>query len=538
MLVAIVAAAFVGCSKDATSDVENVISGNKVTVNFDASVEDTRATLTPEGDEKLFKAAWEDGDQIGIRVFSQTLEMVTDDNVVGSWNANHFSAVLEDLEEETYVYNAYYPYSENGSIPFGGERTQFGSVYNGKYDIMISEQISATSAEVGKDENGNNIVFPMKRQTAIAYFHFTTSDANVESEKLASATLTVEGENSFIAAETVTPVYYGENRGTYTIEKGKGVKSIKITFDAVTAPTAKNFTAWFNVLPCKFDSMTLELETENYTATILRNTGSTYEAGNLYKVSGELTKWVSKPVEIAPDGTILWSENWTGYSKDSQPSDATNVYNNAAVTYTYGKAGTKVYEENLAKGTAPELLLAKDGGLWNIHNIPTGNCKQATLSFKINKSSDTFCAISTDTNGVSISEVSITESYIHEYTITFSDGVKIFDLKFSNSSASNSRLDDIELVVGKKIHKAESPIITVDSKDADNGTFSASWTAIEGISQYAWRLTDKDDESQNVQSGTIEGLSVTIKDLDTAKQYVLYVKFQILNPSTSTYLQK
>ena len=525
MLVAIVAAAFVGCSKDATSDVENVTSGNTVTVNFDASVEDeTRATLTPNDGETAFAAAWEDGDQIGIRVFSQTLEEVTDDNVAGSWTANHFSAVLEDLGEETYVYNAYYPYSENGSIPFGGERTQFGSVYNGKYDIMISEQISATGAEVGKDENGNNIVFPMKRQTAIAYFHFTTSDANVESEKLASATLTVEGENSFIAAETVTPVYYGENRGTYTIEEGKGVKSIKITFDAATAPAAADFTAWFNVLPCTFESMTLELETENYTATILRNGAGEYVAGKLYKVSGELTKWVSKPVEVAPDGTILWSENWTGYSKDTQPSDATNVYNNEVVTYTYGKAGTKVYEENLAKGTAPELLLAKDGGLWNIHNIPTGNCKLATLSFKINKSSDTFCAISTDTNGVSISEVSITESYVHEYAITFSDGVKTFDLKFSNSSSSNSRLDDIELVVGKKIHKATSPIITVDSKDAGNGTFTASWTAIDGISQYAWRLTDKDDESQNVQNGTTGETSVTINNLDTAKQYVLYVK--------------
>ena len=528
MLVAIVAAAFVGCSKDATSDVENVISGNKVTVNFDASVEDTRATLTPEEGEKLFKSAWEDGDQIGIRVFSQTLEMVTDDNVVGSWNANHFSAVLEDLEEETYVYNAYYPYSENGSIPFGGERTQFGSVYNGKYDIMISEQISATSAEVGKDENGNNIVFPMKRQTAIAYFHFTTSDANVESEKLASATLTVEGENSFIAAETVTPVYYGENRGTYTIEEGKGVKSIKITFDAVTAPTAKNFTAWFNVLPCKFDSMTLELETENYTATILRNTGSTYEAGNLYKVSGELTKWVSKPVEVAPDGTILWSENWDGYNADDKPENAKNAYKYESVTYTYGQAGTKIYSESLAGGVVPELLLAQKGGLWNIHNIPTGNCKQATLSFKINKSSNTFCAISTDTSGISISEILVINvtgnKCIHEYTITFNNGVKVFDLKFSNSSSSNSRLDDIELVVGKKIHKATSPIITVDSKDAGNGTFTASWTAIDGISQYAWRLTDKDDESQNVQNGTTGETSVTINNLDTAKQYVLYVK--------------
>ena len=317
MLVAIVAAAFVGCSKDATSDIENVISGNTVTVKFNASVEDTRATLEPNDGETAFAAAWEDNkDEIGIYVSAldeNADNLYEKENVKGARAENTFNATFANAPAKiAYAeYCAYYPYTTPTgnliNIPFGSERTQIGNNYNSAYDIMISDKVNVDcedgkSTTIGKDADGNAVVFPMKRQTAIAYFHFTTDDENIKAEKVVSAKLSVnDGVN--IAAEMIAISYKSDN----TISLGakpNPTNSITISFDAATAPTAADFTAWFNVLPCTFDSMTLELETENYTATISRNAGSsTYEAGKLYKVSGKLTKWQPKAEDYS--GTYL-----------------------------------------------------------------------------------------------------------------------------------------------------------------------------------------------------------------------------------------
>ena len=325
MLVAIVAAAFVGCSKDATSDVENVTSGNTDTVNFDASVEDeTRATLTPKDGETAFAAAWEDGDKIGIYAYAvdNSAKEYAKTNVKGIRTGNEFEATFTDAPAEiaSAEYCAYYPYTTAAGtlIPFGSERTQIGNNYNSAYDIMISDKVNVDcedgkSTTIGKDAAGNAIVFPMKRQTAIAYFHFTTDDENIKDEKVVSAKLSVTG-NDNIAAETIAVSYKTDN----TISLGARntpSKTITITFDAATAPTAADFTAWFNVLPCTFESMTLELETENYTAKILRNAGatSTYEAGKLYKVSGTLTKWQPKTEDYSGTYLILAKVNNGNY---------------------------------------------------------------------------------------------------------------------------------------------------------------------------------------------------------------------------------
>lgn len=344
MLVAIVAAAFVGCSKDATSDVENVISGNTVTVNFDASVEDeTRATLTPNDGETAFAAAWEDNkDKIGIYAYAldNSTTAYTKTNVKGTRTGNEFKATFTDAPEEiaSAEYCAYYPYTTaTGTlIPFGSERTQIGNNYNSAYDIMISDKVNVDcedgkSTTIGKDAAGNAIVFPMKRQTAIAYFHFKTEDKNIKAEKVVSAKLSVTG-NDNIAAETIAVSYKTDN----TISLGARntpSKTITIAFDAATAPTAADFTAWFNVLPCTFESMTLELETENYTATISRN-GGEYVAGKLYKVSGNLTKWQPKTEDYSGKYLILAKPATTDSKYWYLVPNSSNNYQTAKETNT------------------------------------------------------------------------------------------------------------------------------------------------------------------------------------------------------------
>ena len=312
--VAIVAMAFAGCSKEAT-DVTAPITKKGVTVRFNAEViDETRATLTPDEAEKTFTAAWEDKDQIGFHIDSEdeSFEITGSyDDVLGVRKNGYFEARFDTKPANAFYWNyyAYYPYSADNTygncqalVPFGGERIQYGNEYNSEYDIMVSSGVAAskmeegTTIEVGVDENGNAIVMPMKRMTAIAYFHFTTT-AEAKTDKVLSVTLsaTPSKESAPLAADKAY-VHYGETEHQSVENGGTAVNTIKITYDSATAPTAADFKAWFNVFPGTFSDVKLAIETENYTAEIARTGDVMYEAGKLAKVSGKISdsKWVKK----------------------------------------------------------------------------------------------------------------------------------------------------------------------------------------------------------------------------------------------------
>ena len=147
----------------------------------------------------------------------------------------------------------------------------------------------------------------------------------------------------------------------------------------------------------------------------------------------------------APLNTTLWSETWSG-GGTSRPSaygfSGTTVYNNASLTYlqTDGGSTTQLWNENLAGGTAPELLLSKSNGTWTIKNIPTGGATQMSFTFKSNKT--TFAVTSpTDDIDISGSEKS--------WIITAEPTVTNFEIEIKNTGSQNARIDDIELKVTK-----------------------------------------------------------------------------------------
>lgn len=147
----------------------------------------------------------------------------------------------------------------------------------------------------------------------------------------------------------------------------------------------------------------------------------------------------------APLNTTLWSETWTG-GGTSTPSaygfSGTTVYNNASLTYTQTSpdATTKLWNENLAGGTAPELLLSKSNGTWTISNIPTGGAIEMSFTFKSNK---TTFAVTSPTDDISISGSE--KSWI----ITAEPTVTNFEIEIKNTGSQNARIDDIELKVTK-----------------------------------------------------------------------------------------
>ena len=292
---AVAALGLASCAKE-VAPVETP-KDNLVTVHFGATagIEGaTKATLTPNEQETLFTSAWENGDVLSVKYLSPSNE---EKIIPATWNMDSFEAALPNEKGEWY-YQACYPKPDekDNHIDFCGARTQNGNNYNSTYDVMICDLFSVEDAGAGKTADGSNVIFNMKRETAVAYFHLTDGPAD---EDLVSATLSVEG--GFIASQHA---YISD----FAFAPTKDLTEITITFPE-KAPKASNFQLWYNVLPTKYTKMTLTVETANHTLTISRNAPNIneYLAGKLYKVSKSIhaDKWVKKGGGETPKPSVI-----------------------------------------------------------------------------------------------------------------------------------------------------------------------------------------------------------------------------------------
>ena len=325
---AIAALALSSCAKEKLQPADE-LTGKLVTVHFGTENTDpsTKATLTPDAGETAFKAAWENGDEISIEYISPDAK---NDIIVGTWDATNkkFSALLP-YETGSWAYSAAYPVpsTSDNSVDFGANRTQKGNAYNSKYDIMIGAA-GATNAEAGKDNEGKDIVFKMDRQTAIAYFHFTSK----LDEPLVSATLKVTDGAIANSAASISKLF------KFVAEQANDLKEINLTFEEGTAPSAKDFQLWFNVLETPYASMSLTVETATKTFTISKKSEGRYEAGKLYKVKKDGISWTDKSGSVTPsevtdvitaDKLAATSTSYTDFSNVTISSNAVYAGNNA-----------------------------------------------------------------------------------------------------------------------------------------------------------------------------------------------------------------
>ena len=357
-LMAVAALGLSACTGEKLVPDNGNADGKFVTVHFgaEAAIEGaTKATLTTE-DELTFKSAWENGDVLSVKYSNDntTAGATTSGVVSATWTTDHFEAALQKYNG-TWDYNVVYPAPDAESkVDFGSARTQKGNAYNSKYDLMKGSAIEE-NADAGKTADGQNIVFNMTRQTAIAYFHLTST----LDEDVVSAKLSVEGGN--IASSLVMLLDHTDGFDLST----EDLNEITITFEEGTAPKASNFQLWYNVLPTTYTKMTLTVETTGHTMTISRTAEDMYLNGKLYKVVKEIPadKWVSKAAytggDLEFDFKTVEPEGW--------PTTAATA---AAGTYKYTVNGVDysfIHGEGIyCGGTAPTsayLMIAKGSSL-------------------------------------------------------------------------------------------------------------------------------------------------------------------------------
>lgn len=287
-LMAVAALGLSACTGEKLVPDNGNADGKFVTVHFgaEASIEGaTKATLTTE-DELKFNSAWENGDELSVKY---SFDFGAPKGTTATWSAEKSCFEVQmDGGKGDWTYDALYPApSTEKKVDFGSARTQNGSAYNSKFDLMKGSA-TAEKADAGKTAEGGNIVFNMTRQTAIAYFHFTsTLDEEVVSAKLSVA-------DGHIASSLVMVSETEYSKGfDLSVED---LNEITITFEEGTAPKASNFQLWYNVLPTTYTKMTLTVETTGHTLTISRTAEDMYLDGKLYKVVKDIPadKWVAK----------------------------------------------------------------------------------------------------------------------------------------------------------------------------------------------------------------------------------------------------
>lgn len=439
---AVAALGLASCAKE-VAPVETP-KDNLVTVHFGATagIEGaTKATLTPNEQETLFTSAWENGDVLSVDYSNDNGTAGTKGTVSASWATDHFEAKMPEYHG-MWIYNVVYPAPDTESaVDFGSARTQKGNAYNSKYDLMKGSAIEE-NADAGKTADGKeDIVFNMTRQTAIAYFHFTSA----LDEKVVSAKLSVTDGN--IASSLVMLLDHTDGFDLST----KDLNEITITFEEGTAPKASNFQLWFNVLPTTYTSMSLEVKTANHTLTLNKNKEGNFVAGKLYKIHKSDVTWTeNKNVTFfyesfdSCDGTGGNDGKWSGQIASNTLE--TKSLDNPSWAFENEKSANKCARlgtgDKAGKATTPALGI---------------NTSTATLSFKAgawNVSSESTTINVTANNGGTVepSTITLKKGEWTDYTCTISEATENTTLTFAASQEKNNRffLDEVMVYYGNK----------------------------------------------------------------------------------------
>lgn len=137
---------------------------------------------------------------------------------------------------------------------------------------------------------------------------------------------------------------------------------------------------------------------------------------------------------------VIWSEDFSSYAANDVPSGGDYNY-----VCTDGASATKIYEEALAQGTSPELLVSKksstkEGGTFSATINLGDKSGDMTLSFKCNKN-----LLVTVEGGTIGENTGSGNDYV--YAITGASGSLV--ITFTNGLTSNARLDNIKLAQGE-----------------------------------------------------------------------------------------
>lgn len=173
--------------------------------------------------------------------------------------------------------------------------------------------------------------------------------------------------------------------------------------------------------------------------------------------------------------TTIWSEDWTGKTAGTQPKNI--KYDNVVYSNKFSK--TRIVIDDLAGGTAPELLLsgksdAKDTWTVTINDLK-GCYGEYTLSLYTNNSN--LSSVKVNGSDVTLSTFKV-KGENRTATFTVKDGISSLKLEFTPSS--NTRIDNVVLTATSAGESKTATNVSFSSNS--NKTFTFTEGKLEGFS--------------------------------------------------------
>lgn len=196
-------------------------------------------------------------------------------------------------------------------------------------------------------------------------------------------------------------------------------------------------------------------------------------------------------VNTAPSSVVVsfpWVEDFSGNDIDTKYS------------LVSGGSTTKVYSQNTAGGTAPEILISSGNGSLTANIDLNGTSGNLTLSFKSNNPG--YLSVTSETAGVVIG-TPVTDKTAKTFVceITVPSGVAVLNLSITNTKSSNARVDDISLVVGSLLEQSLS--FEVAEYEFDLGDSFAGQTVSGAMTTVTYASNNEDVATVDPSTGKV-----------------------------------
>ena len=502
-------AAFSSCNKELTDPNEGIKGG--IPFEITASSVDTRTSI--DG----VTTSWVAGDAINLfhAVAGKTTYTSDGQFTITSENlaANKFTGTLAAaLEVGNYDWYAFYPYDSHVSTPAstssgyvtvgGTSQTQTG---NNSTAHLCGKTcpLYGVATKVASDVAPS---FEMNHLTSIIEVNVTNNSGKELTVSSVSFTGTEDIVGTYYIDFTKTPIVYTPSGDKYV----SSTASLSVTDGEVIAAKS-SATFYIAIKPfTATNGQTLKVSVNGYEKDIPLTKDVSFTAGKIKTINFNFNKVVVDYV------TLPWTEDFSG---------DLSIY-----SLVNGETETKTFDGNLAGGEKPELLVAKNNGSFSAK--VKASVGDYVLTFKSNHAD--FLSISIDNEAITLTKVSDTE-----YSLSIPDGVDFFNVTFTNTKGSNSRLDDISLVSNNRTVLG-TPKVTASLNNTDasvTNSIDVTWNAVKNAGSYVVKATPATGNAVSETVTAVES-TTTYKHTFSGLGYeTVYTISVVAKPSdTSLYL--
>lgn len=397
--------------------------------------------------------------------------------------ANKFTGTLAAaLEAGNYDWYAFYPYSNYNTTPAGSSESDFGyTKIGGTSQTQTGNNSTAhlcgkpcplygVATAVASDVAPSIV---MNHLTSIVEVNVTNNSGKELTVSSVSFTGTEDIVGTYYINFTQTPVVYTSNGETYV----SNTATLNVTNgEAIANGSSAKF--YIAIKPFTVSSDVLKIAVNGYEKEIKISKETVFAAGKIKKINFNFDKVVADYV------TLPWVEDF---------SENLGIY-----ALVNGQTDTKTYDAKLAGGTAPELLVSNTNGSFSAKvKASVGNY---VLTFKSNHAD--YLSISIDNEAITLTKESDTV-----YSLSIPDGVDFFRVTFTNTSASNTRLDDISLKADERTTLTTPVVIASLNSDTLN-SIDVMWDPVDYAGSYVVTATP---ETGRAVSKTVTADESTLK---------------------------